>query len=219
MTRTDSPEPKFRRRAEKRPDELLDAALALFVSKGYSHTSVAEIARAAGVSKGAVYLYFPSKQAILEGLVRRAVTPVAARVFTRVDLAGGDMRAILSTVLHGIAEGLADAQTFAVPKIVIREAVVAPEIAEMYRRAVFDSVLPAGIRLIETAIASGQMRPVDPELTLRSVMGPMVLHIMLSEVFSIRPKDGLAIDRLVDNHLDILLNGLFTRETESRTDV
>ena len=60
--------------------------------------------------------------------------------------------------------------------------------------------------------ASGQMRAVDPELTLRTVMGPVVLHILLSEVFGIRPAGGLAIDRLVDNHLDILLNGLFTPE-------
>ena len=212
MTAPDSPEPKFRRRAEDRPDELLDAALALFVAKGYAHTSVAEIARAAGLSKGAVYLYFPSKQAILEGLVRRAVTPVATRALARADLAQGDMRQVLSMVLHAIAEGLADPDTFAIPKIVIREAVVAPEIAEMYRRAVFDAVLPAAIGLIQAAIDSGQMRPVDPELTLRSVMGPVVLHILLSEVFGIRPQGGLALDRLVENHLDILFNGLFTPE-------
>lgn len=212
MTPPDSPEPKFRRRAEDRPDEVLDAALGLFVENGYAHTSVAQIARAAGISKGAVYLYFPSKQAILEGLVRRAVTPVAVRVVARADLAGGDMRATLTTVLKGIAEALSDPQTFAVPKIVIREAVVAPEIAEMYRRAVFDTVLPAATGVLEAAIASGQVRKVDPEMTIRSVMGPVVVHVMLSEVFGIRPDDGLALDRLVDNHLDILLNGLFTPE-------
>jgi AcrR family transcriptional regulator len=212
MPMSDSPEPKFRRRAEDRPDEVLDAALALFVAKGYAHTSVAEIARAAGISKGAVYLYFPSKQAILEGLVRRAVTPVATRALASADLAQGDMRKVLSAALHGIAQGLADPNTFAVPKIVIREAVVAPEIADMYRRAVFDTVLPAAIGLIEAAIASGQMRKVDPELTLRSVMGPVVLHILLSEVFGIRPEGGLALDRLVENHLDILFNGLFLPE-------
>ena len=212
MPPPDSPEPKFRRRAEARPDEVLDAALALFVDQGYAHTSVAAIAKAAGISKGAIYLYFPSKQAILEALVRRAVTPVATRAFARADLAGGDMRQILSMVLHSIAEGLAQPDTFAVPKIVMREAVVAPEIAEMYRRAVLDTVLPAAIGLIQAAIASGQMRAVDPELTLRTVMGPVVLHILLSEVFGIRPAGGLAIDRLVDNHLDILLNGLFTPE-------
>ncbi|MGB8621965.1 MAG: helix-turn-helix domain-containing protein, partial [Paracoccaceae bacterium] len=69
--------PKFRRRAEARPDEVLDAALALFIRKGFAATKVDEIAARAGLSKGAVYLYFPSKKALLEGLVRRAVVPVA----------------------------------------------------------------------------------------------------------------------------------------------
>jgi AcrR family transcriptional regulator len=69
--------PKFRRRAGARPDEVLDAALDLFISKGFANTRVEDIATAAGLSKGAVYLYFPSKEAILEGLVKRAVVPIA----------------------------------------------------------------------------------------------------------------------------------------------
>ena len=64
--------PKFRRRSEARPDEVLDAALELFVEKGFAATRVEDIATRAGVSKGTVYLYFPSKEAVLEGLVRRA---------------------------------------------------------------------------------------------------------------------------------------------------
>lgn len=208
MPKRDSSGPKFRRRAEHRPDELLDAALALFVAKGYAHTSVAEIARKAGLSKGAVYLYFPSKQAILEGLVKRAVTPVAARAVAAADFAAGDLRQALRAILSIVATAMGDPKVFAVPKLVIREATVAPEIAEMYRRAVFDTVFPAAVGVIERAIASGQMRAVDPELTIRSLIGPILAHILLAEVFGVRPADGLALDRLVDNHLDILLNGL-----------
>ncbi|GKY88184.1 TetR/AcrR family transcriptional regulator [Sinisalibacter aestuarii] len=209
MADPDSPEPKFRRRAEHRPDELLDAALALFVEKGYSHTSVAEIARKAGVSKGALYLYFPSKQAVLEGLVRRAVSPIAIRAQEAIDIADADLRATLRALLTVIATALGDPKVFAVPKIVIREAVVAPEIAEMYRRAVFDNVLPAGAAIIRRAVAQGKIRPVDPEMTLRSLVGPVIMHLLLSEIFGIEPEGGLALDRLVENHLDILVNGLF----------
>lgn len=209
MTSPDSPAPKFRRRAEHRPDELLDAALSLFVEKGYAHTSVAEIARKAGLSKGAVYLYFPSKQAILEGLVKRAVTPIGTRALAAADLATGDMKKTLRAILTIITTSLGDPKVFAVPKLVMREAAVAPEIAEIYRRAVFDSVFPVAIQVMEQAIARGQMRPVDPELTLRSLVGPVLTHLLLAEIFDIRPKDGLALDRLIENHLDILTNGLF----------
>src|SRR3954454_14647606 len=68
--------PKFRRRAEARPDEVLDAALDLFIEKGFAAARVEDIAKRAGLSKGAVYLYFPSKEAIMEGLVQRAVVPI-----------------------------------------------------------------------------------------------------------------------------------------------
>ncbi|OIP83973.1 MAG: TetR family transcriptional regulator [Rhodobacterales bacterium CG2_30_65_12] len=208
MAASDSARPKFRRRAADRPDELLDAALTLFVEKGYAHTCVAEIARAAGLSKGAVYLYFPSKQSILEGLVKRAVAPVAAHVLAAADLAAGNIRDTLRTILTIVATALGDPKVFAVPRIVLREAAVAPEIAEMYRRAVFDTVFPAATRMIEQAIESGQMRPVDPELTIRSLIGPILAHLLLAEVFGVHPTDGLALDRLVENHLDILINGL-----------
>lgn len=209
METADSPEPKFRRRAEHRPDELLDAALALFVEKGYAHTSVAEIARRAGLSKGAVYLYFPSKQAILEALVKRAVAPAGARAVEAAALGVDDFRSALHAVFAIIGNALNDPNVFAIPKIVIREAVVAPEIAEMYRHAVFDTVVPAAIRVIEQGVASGQIRPVDPEMTIRSLIGPIIAHLLLAEIFGVVPERGLALETLVENHLDILTNGLF----------
>ena len=55
---------------------MLDAALDLFVEKGFAATRVDDIAKRAGLSKGAIYLYFPSKEAIMEGLVKRAIVPI-----------------------------------------------------------------------------------------------------------------------------------------------
>ena len=86
--------PKFRRRAEARPDEVLDAALALFVEKGFAATRVEDIASRAGLSKGAVYLYFPSKEAILEGLVKRAVRPIADNALGFLENYAGDPRLV-----------------------------------------------------------------------------------------------------------------------------
>lgn len=207
----DSPSPKFRRRAEHRPDELLDAALALFVEQGYAHTSVAQIARTAGVSKGAVYLYFPSKQAILEGLVKRAVRPVSLAAMAQMPLAPGNARAALTGFLRKVATHISDPQVIAVPRIVLREAAAVPEIAQMYRRAILEPALPVLVGVIRAGIASGELRPVDPELTVRSIMGPIVIHLLLAEVFGLAPEGGLALPALIENHLDILFHGLFAQ--------
>jgi AcrR family transcriptional regulator len=199
---------KFRRRAEARPDEVLDAALALFTEKGFSATRVDDIAAKAGISKGAVYLYFPSKEAILEGLVRRAVTPIADHALGMINHFEGDPRFAVSMVMKMIGGRLADPKLIAIPRLIIREVVNFPHLAEMYRREVLDRVIPVVETLVRRGIDQGYLRQVDPHLTIRSIVGPIVLHMLMAEIFGIVPKGGLSIDRLIDNHLTILFDGL-----------
>lgn len=200
--------PKFRRRAAARPDEVLDAALALFTRQGFERTTVEEIARRAGLSKGAVYLYFPSKKALLQGLVRRAVVPVADDALAMLAQHRGDPRPVIRALLAMFAAKLGDGAALAVPKLVVREAASAPDIARMYREEILDRALPAMTALLAQGVAGGHIRAVDPEMTVRSIIGPLLAHVLLSEVFGIRHADGLAVGRLVENHLTILFAGL-----------
>lgn len=208
--------PKFRRRAGARPDEVLDAALALFVEKGFVQTRVEDIATRAGLSKGAVYLYFPSKDAILEGLVKRAVVPIADNALAFLENYAGDPRLVITTVMKMVAGRLSDPAVAAIPRLLIREMIHFPQFAEMYRREVLDRVIPVVQRLLRNGIAEGYLRPVDPELTIRSMIGPVVLHMLLAEIFAMMPADGLAIDRLIDNHLSILFDGMSAPHSERR---
>jgi AcrR family transcriptional regulator len=208
--------PKFRRRAEARPDEVLDAALALFVDKGFANTRVEDIATKAGLSKGAVYLYFPSKEAILEGLVRRAVVPIATNALGFIENYAGDPRLVLTGILKMVAHKLTAPETIAIPKLLIREMTHFPEFAAMYRREVLDRVIPVVEQLIRNGVAEGYFRAVDPNLTIRSIVGPIVLHMLMAEIFAIMPSDGLSIDRLIDNHLTILFDGLSAPQSDRR---
>ena len=54
----------------ERKQQLLDAAASLFSTKGYSNTRIADICAAAGVAKGLMYWYFPTKQSLFGELVR-----------------------------------------------------------------------------------------------------------------------------------------------------
>jgi len=200
--------PKFRRRAEARPDEVLDAALELFLEKGFSSTRVDDVAKRAGLSKGAVYLYFPSKEAIMEGLVRRAVVPIANNALGFLEGYTGDPRLVVTMVTKMLAMRMSDPKMLAIPRLIFREIASFPELGAMYRREVLDRVIPAVEGLIRRGVEQGYLRPVDPELTVRSIIGPMMLHVLMAEVFGLHPKDGLAFDRLADNHLSILFDGL-----------
>jgi hypothetical protein len=86
----------------------------------------------------------------------------------------------------------------------------------MYRREVLDRVIPVVEELIRTGVAEGYFRQVDPHLTIRSIVGPIVLHMLMAEIFGIMPAAGLSIDRLVDNHLTILFDGLSVPQGERR---
>lgn len=200
--------PKFRRRADARPDEVLDAALALFTQNGFAKTTVEQIATRAGLSKGAVYLYFPSKKALLEGLVARAIVPTADQALGVIAGYRGDPRPVIHKFMTMTASAASGPDVFAVPKLVMREAVNAPEIAQMYRTQVLDKVIPALTALIAQGVEGGSIRSVDPELTVRSLIGPLLLHVMLAEVFEVQPDDGLEFEKLVNNHLSILFAGL-----------
>ncbi|MCB1901224.1 MAG: helix-turn-helix transcriptional regulator, partial [Rhodocyclaceae bacterium] len=68
--------PRRRRRKEARPSELAAAALSLFVEKGYAATRLDEVAARAGVSKGTLYLYFDSKEALFKAVIQDRVVAV-----------------------------------------------------------------------------------------------------------------------------------------------
>ena len=211
----ESQSPKFRRRSEARPDEILDAALSEFLKNGYGRTTMDKVAKAANLSKGAVYLYFPSKEALLESLVKRAVSPMARRAVEELSHGADHPRETLELVLRSIVELLADEQTLNVPMLVIREAPSVPRIAQIYRDEVLSQVIPALTAMLEAARQAGHIRDVDPELAVRSIVGPVLTHVLLARVFGIEPEDGLSIDRLIETHFTILFDGLLPQGSTS----
>ena len=120
----------------------------------------------------------------------------------------GDPRPVIGRVLRMMAARLSEPAVFAVPSLILREAAVAPEMAQVYREEVLDRVMPAARGLIAQGVAGGFIRPVDPDLTIRSIMGPVLAHLLLAQIFDVAPAGGLHLDRLVENHLEILFAGL-----------
>jgi AcrR family transcriptional regulator len=79
------------------------AARALFVSQGYRHTTVDEIAEAAHLTKGAVYFYFRNKEALLAALLDRVETIVLGGMNERIASAGQGAQRRLVAFMHGQA--------------------------------------------------------------------------------------------------------------------
>jgi len=201
-------QPKWRRRADDRPDEVLDAALRLFVRKGFAATKVEDIAREAGLSKGAIYRYFSSKEDIFESLVKRALTPIADRTSFMARTSQVDPATVLKAMLTMAAGSLADPDTLALPRLVLMEAGSFPALAAAYRRQVIDKAVSAMETIVQRGIDDGTFRPVNARLAVRNIMGPMLAHILLGQIFGIEAGENVTPMAFVESHFDILINGL-----------
>lgn len=201
--------PKFRRRAEARPDEILDAALAVFTDKGFDAARVDDIAAAAKLSKGAVYLYFDSKEALLKGLIEREVAPVAQRLRALADSSGEDPAATLRLVVTAATQLLNAPQMFATPKLVLSVAPRFSDIAEFYRKRVLDEAIGAIAALHRKGVAAGVFRDAESDTVARMVMGPIFMHAMRKHVLG--AQDISSPEERSAAHLEILFNGLVKR--------
>jgi AcrR family transcriptional regulator len=201
-------EPKWRRRADERPGEVLDAALRLFVRNGFAATKVEDIATDAGLSKGAIYRYFSSKEEIFESLVNRALTPMADRTTIIARTSQENPAVLLKNILTMVVGILADADTLALPRLVLMEAGRFPELAAAYRRQVIDKAIAALETIVRRGVDEGVFRPVNPRLAVRNIIGPVLAHIMLGQVFGIEEDADITPMIFVESHIDILINGL-----------
>lgn len=204
------PEPRWRRRAEARPEEILEAALAEFTERGFEAARMEDIGKRAGLSKAGVYLYFPSKMAVLEALIESRVSPLAAQAQTMAQAGKDDPLGALKLLARVAAHRIADPNIFAVPRLVIGLSGRFPQIAEYYRTHVVEKARGALEALIEAAIAKKQIRPVAKEAVVRAFIGPMFFEAMWTHV--LRGESALASpEKLVEQNFDILLGGLERR--------
>src|SRR5439155_20556002 len=68
--------PRWRRRKDARPEEIISAALEVFSDRGFAATKLEDVARRAGATKGTIYLYFENKEALFKAPLRETIVPV-----------------------------------------------------------------------------------------------------------------------------------------------
>lgn len=200
--------PRWQRQPGERPDQILNGALTVFHKRGFAATRMDDVAQAAGISKGTIYLYFKNKKALLEALIERGMKPVAARLKAMADAAPqGDIAPILQAMMSFTAASLTNPQTSAVPLIIIKEARQFPELARLYRSTVIDIGFAAITGLIARGVKTGEFRQLNPALAARSLIAPIILQIIWHGVFEHKSDPPIDSQKLIAQHLDIFLNG------------
>lgn len=197
------------RRKEERPQELLDAALALFVEKGFAATRSEEVAARAGVSKGTLYLYFPSKEELLKAVIREHVSSQIAAGVQRVQGFEGPAAQLLREVLGGWWSRLYDSPASAVFKLIITEVRNFPEIAQFYAQEVVQPGEQILGSILQRGIESGEFRAIDVPSAVHSLVFPMVmLCLHKHSLAACTPLHDLDPHHFIQAHIELMLGGL-----------
>ncbi|WP_253946264.1 TetR/AcrR family transcriptional regulator [Niveibacterium sp. COAC-50] len=208
-------EPLRQRRKQARPSELSAAALELFVEKGFAATRLDEIAARAGVSKGTLYLYFDSKEALFTAVIRDGILPLIESAEAQLSGMLDDPEGMLRAILFAWWDNVGATPLGGIPKLMIAEAMNFPDVARFYHQ----NVIERGRRMVEAAITRGiergLFRPVNLEQTVSLFFVP-AMHIAVwrhslafCEACQQDPREFL------ENFLQIFLRGL--RATEKGT--
>jgi AcrR family transcriptional regulator len=205
-----APSPARQRRKQARPQELLQAALQLFVEKGFSATRSDEVAALAGVSKGTLYLYFPSKEELFKAVVRNNLTALIAEGQHIADAFEGPSAELLRLLMHTWWQRVGDTAAGGIFKIIVAEARNFPELARFYTDEV---ILPAH-RLVsgtlQRGIDRGEFRTVPLAEATHTLIAPMLFQALHKHSIGACPAMGPDMDpaRLIDAQLDLVLHGL-----------
>jgi AcrR family transcriptional regulator len=197
------------RRKHARPRELLDAALALFVEKGFAAARAEDIAARAGVSKATLYLYFRSKEDLLEALI-------AERFGSRIAIVAQettDARAsqdLLRDALTTWRSALMQAHAGGIFKLVLTEGRSFPRLAQFWFHDVIEPARRLVSGIVARGIERGEFRAVDPDLVAHALVLPILIMCLHRDAMGpSAPADPLMnAPDVFSRHFDLVLQGL-----------
>lgn len=211
--RAEDPQARRERRKEARPGELLDAALDLFVEKGFAATRSEEVAARAGVSKGTLFLYFPSKEELFKAVVRENISGRFSEWVAEFEAFEGSTAEMVRYCLRVWWERLGATRASGITKLMISEARNFPELAAFYQQEVIRPANDLIRRILQRGVDRGEFRPMDIEYAVFGIVAPMVFLIMMKHSLgACAPQDyPLDPERYLEAQVETLLQGLCIR--------
>jgi TetR/AcrR family transcriptional regulator len=201
---------KRERRKQARPGELLAAALDLFVEKGFAATRAEEVAQRAGVSKGTLFLYFPSKEDLFKAVVREHISGTIKDAFGELQAFPGTSGELVHFLMQQWWERHGNTKASGISKLMMSEAGNFPELAAFYQQEVIIPSHQLIAQVIERGMTSGEFRQVDVEYAVFSILAPIMFLIMWKHSMNGCCPSGHAIspDRYLQTQAEIVVHGL-----------
>jgi TetR/AcrR family fatty acid metabolism transcriptional regulator len=164
--------------AAARRAQILDAATRVFAAKGFARATIKDIAGAAGLAEGTIYIYFTTKNDLLLGILDR-LNESEQREEHLAQVRDADLETFFAAYLrHRLAVLRPQTEML---RAVLPELLVNAELRERYFRQLIGPTLVLGEHALQGAVAQGRVRPVEAPLAARAIAG-MVLGLLLLEL-------------------------------------
>jgi AcrR family transcriptional regulator len=209
MPRVAAPKkPRWQRRKDARPEEIVAAALEVFVERGFAAAKLEDVARRAGVTKGTIYLYFENKEALFKAVIRETIVPVIAKGEAVAQAFTGSARELFEKLVREYWRLVGETALAGIPKLMMAEAGNFPALARFY----YQEVAVRGQRLmasvLERGIKAGEFRPVDLAVASKLAMAPLMHAVIARRAFAACMPEGFDVGNYLDTHIDLYLHGI-----------
>lgn len=202
--------PRWQRRPDRRPDEILDAALRVFARCGLHKTNLEEVAKEAGISKGTIYLYYKNKEELFVAAAHRVV-PTPDEIYRARNTAP-----TTNTSLHHLLRQVARTayRRFCTPaylaffSMMTAEILRHPEWGEIFFRRIGLELNRRIAEVFAHAMRTGECRKVDPVLAARSFVGMFLMMALTQEHMGGKKYTPLSERKVIDSLTDIFLHGV-----------
>lgn len=199
VSHTDQQDPKWRRLPEERPGQILEAAIDAFAEHGIAAAKLEDIAARAGVSKGTIYLYFPSKEDLFRAVVREVVVPRMVEVEKKVRAGSPTAQLQEYMRLHWDRFSRQSGGAGWV-RLVLTELHKHPDLAEFYMAEVAVANRPL-CDILARGMDTGEFRRMAPPVAVSMIKAIALMHVLWAEFptpATVTPPHRASIDDMVD---------------------
>jgi TetR/AcrR family transcriptional repressor of mexJK operon len=171
-------------RAQTKRLQVIEAAQCLFLSTGFTSTSMDTITAEAGVSKQTVYSYFASKEELFAEVLRHLIEEETPEQFTkpttepRLESRAALQRA-LTELAHSLIESLMSPTYLAMIRMTLSELQRFPQLGRYFREAVPERMMEKPAALLRYAHDHRIASVPDLDAAIRLFMGPLIMHVLL----------------------------------------
>ncbi|MBB3945341.1 AcrR family transcriptional regulator [Rhizobium skierniewicense] len=192
-----------------RPTQILDAAFEEFVEHGFSAARVEDIADRVGVTKGTVYVYFPTKEDLFAAMIEHISVPIQKMIADTQALTGTCVERLTAMMKLFYKISVDQREVRELLRFVISEGRRFPKVIDSHRDDLVDPLLMRVQTILNDGIASGEF-VAGPRAEAQLVFAPI-----LAMIFETLIHDGrreLDISAYIEAHLDLVLGSLVNKD-------